>query len=112
LPIENVQLHLGSLDYSQAYLNANLDEVCVMQAPIAVRKYDENENEYFWLMKKAIYGHPKSSRLWAECLRRKLLDLGYEQILTDQCVYGKWQNWDITKIKGKKFRKMYLSHSY
>jgi hypothetical protein len=47
--------HLGGLDYSQAYLNADLNETCVMKALIAVREYDENQNEYFWLMKKAIY---------------------------------------------------------
>ncbi len=93
--------HLGSVDYSQAYLNADLDEICVMQAPQSVREYDEDNNEYFWLLKKAIYGHPKSSRLWAECLHRKLLHMGYEQFLTDQCVYGKWTNWDNTVIKGQ-----------
>jgi hypothetical protein len=92
--------HLGSIDYSQAYLNADLDEICVMQAPASVREYDENGKEYFWLLKKAIYGHPKSSRLWAECLHRKLLQMGYEQFLTDQCVYGRWVNWDTTQIKG------------
>jgi hypothetical protein len=51
-------------------------------------------------MKKAIYGHPKASRLWAECLHKKLLELGYTQFLTDQCVYGKWTNWDIANIHG------------
>jgi hypothetical protein len=25
--------HLGSLDYSQAYLNANIDEECYLRAP-------------------------------------------------------------------------------
>jgi hypothetical protein len=30
----------GQLDYSQAYLNANIDEICVMRAPISVREYD------------------------------------------------------------------------
>jgi hypothetical protein len=31
---------MGSLDYSQAYLNANIDEICVMRAPISVREYN------------------------------------------------------------------------
>jgi transposase InsO family protein len=93
--------YLGSIDYSQAYLNADLDEICVMQAPVSVREYDDYGNEYYWLLKKAIYGHPKSSRLWAACLHRKLLQLGYEQFLTDQCVYGKWTNWNTAHIKGQ-----------
>jgi hypothetical protein len=54
--------------------------------------------EYYWLLKKAIYGHPKASRLWAECLHRKLVELGYTQFFTDQCVYGKWQEWDPNAI--------------
>jgi hypothetical protein len=69
-----------------------------MQAPISVREYDENDKEYFWLMKKAIYGHPKASRLWTECLHKRLIKLGYKQFLTDQCVYGRWKNWDSQKI--------------
>ena len=93
--------HLGSIDYSQAYLNADLDEICVMQAPISVREYDEFNREYYWLLKKAIYGHPKSSRLWAACLHRKLVQMGYEQFLTDQCVYGKWVNWNAAIVNGR-----------
>jgi hypothetical protein len=85
---------MGSLDYSQAYLNASIDEICVMRALISVREYDPQGKEYFWLLQKAIYGHPKASRLWAECLHNKLLQLGYTQFLTDQCVYGRWKEWD------------------
>ncbi len=96
---------MGSLDYSQAYLNADIDEICVMQAPIAVREYNSQGKEYFWKMKKAIYGHPKASRLWAECLHKKLLELGYVQFLTDQCVYGRWENWNPTNIKDNKIPK-------
>jgi hypothetical protein len=89
---------MGSLDYSQAYLNADIDDICVMRAPISVREYSPNGKEYFWLLKKAIYGHPKASRLWAECLHKKLLELGYTQFFTDQCVYGRWQSWDASTI--------------
>ena len=90
---------MGSLDYSQAYLNADIDEICVMRAPISVREYDLHGREYYWMLKKAIYGHPKASRLWADCLHKKLLELGYTQFLTDQCIYGRWKNWDPANIK-------------
>jgi hypothetical protein len=46
--------YLGSIDYSQAYLNADLDEICVMQAPFSVREFDEFNREYYWLLKKAL----------------------------------------------------------
>jgi hypothetical protein len=94
--------YLGSLDYSQAYLNADIDEICIMRAPIAVREFNHQGKELFWKMKKAIYGHPKASRLWAECLHNKLVDLGYTQFLTDQCVYGRWNKWDINEIQDNK----------
>ncbi len=90
---------MGSIDYSQTYLNANIDEICVMRAPISVREYSPQRKEYCSLLKKAIYGHPKASRLWDECLHKKLLlELGYTQFLMDQCVYGKWTNWDANEI--------------
>jgi hypothetical protein len=54
---------MGSLDYSQAYLNACIDEICVIRAPISVREYSPKGKEYYWLLKKSIYGHPKASRL-------------------------------------------------
>jgi hypothetical protein len=38
---------MGSLDYSQAYLNADIDEICVMRAPISVREYSPNGKEFF-----------------------------------------------------------------
>jgi hypothetical protein len=90
--------YLGSLDYSQAYLNADIDEICIMRAPIAVRQFNSRGKELFWKMKKAIYGHPKASRLWAKCLHNKLTGLGYTQFLTDQCVYGRWNKWNINEI--------------
>ncbi len=39
--------YLGIVDYSQAYLIAEVDEICVMQAPASVREYDEYNREYF-----------------------------------------------------------------
>jgi hypothetical protein len=39
--------HLGSLDYSQAYLNANIDELCVMRAPAFLREYTVNGEELY-----------------------------------------------------------------
>ena len=97
--------YMGSLDYSQAYLNADIDELCVMRAPVAVREFNDQGKEYYWRMKKAIYGHPKASRLWADCLHKKLVELGYEQFLTDQCVYGQWKNWDISQIRNNQIPK-------
>jgi len=84
---------IGSIDYSQAYLNADLDEICYMRAPEYLREYDPIDGvEFIWELHKAIYGHPRSGRLWARCLQDKLESLGFTQFQTDQCVYSKWEN--------------------
>ncbi len=51
----------GSLDYSQAYLNADIDELCFMRVPESLREYDDKGDEMYWRLKKVIYGHPKGS---------------------------------------------------
>jgi hypothetical protein len=74
---------IGSLDYSQAYLNADIDEECYLRAPEVLREYDIDGVEFVWKLKKVIYGHPKGSRLWAQCLDKKLKELGYNQLMTE-----------------------------
>jgi hypothetical protein len=101
----------GSIDYSQAYLNADIDELCIMRAPESLREYDVHGEEQYWRLKKVIYGHPKGSRLWADCLHRKLVQLGFSQFKTDQCAYAKWDNWDISSIVPSSTITVILVHS-
>ena len=103
--------HLGSLDYSQAYLNANIDEDCFLRAPEFLREYDTDGVEFIWRLKKVIYGHPKGSRLWAQCLDNKLKDLGFSQLATDQCVYAKWVKWNLKDLKADSYFVFVLIHS-
>ena len=62
-------------------------------------------------LKKVIYGHPKGSRLWADCLHRKLVQLGFSQFKTDQCAYAKWDNWDLYSITSSSTITVILVHS-
>jgi transposase InsO family protein len=101
----------GSIDYSQAYLNANIDELCVMRAPEFLREYNANGEEQYWRLKKVIYGHPKGSRLWADCLHRKLVQLGFTQFKTDQCAYARWKNWNLDSISSESTITIILVHS-
>jgi hypothetical protein len=103
--------HLGSLDYSQAYLNAEIDEECYLRAPEFLREYDKDGIEFIWKLKKVIYGHPKGSRLWAECLTNKLKELGFSQLKTDQCVYAKWSKWDLQNLQNDSHFVFVLVHS-
>ena len=101
----------GSLDYSQAYLNADIDELCYMRAPESLREYDHKGDELYWRLKKVIYGHPKGSRLWADCLHKKLQQLGFTQFKTDQCAYAKWDNWNTSRIGADSTITIILVHS-
>jgi hypothetical protein len=103
--------HVGSLDYAQAYLNADIDEECFLRAPEFLREYDVDGVEFIWRLKKVIYGHPKGSRLWAECLDKNLKQLGFTQFQTDQCVYGKWVKWDTSKLESDSHFILILVHS-
>jgi hypothetical protein len=102
---------IGSLDYAQAYLNADIDEECFLRAPEFLREYDSDGIEFIWRLKKVIYGHPKGSRLWAECLHEKLKQLKFTQLATDQCVYAKWVNWDLSNLKDNSYFVFVLIHS-
>jgi transposase InsO family protein len=103
--------YIGSLDYSQAYLNADIDEECFLRAPEFLREYDKDGIEFIWRLKKVIYGHPKGSRLWAECLNKKLKDLGFKQLATDQCVFAKWSNWNLKDLQKDSHFVFILVHS-
>jgi hypothetical protein len=103
--------HIGSLDYAQAYLNADIDEECFLRAPEFLREYDEDGTEFVWRLKKVIYGHPKGSRLWAECLHKKLTQLDFMQLATDQCVYAKWVKWNLNDLKSDSYFVFVLIHS-
>jgi hypothetical protein len=103
--------HIGSLDYAQAYLNADIDEECFLRAPEFLRQYDSDGTEFIWRLKKVIYGHPKGSRLWAQCLDNKLKELGFSQLATDQCVYAKWVKWNLNDLKSDSYFVFVLIHS-
>ncbi len=58
-----------------------------------------------------IYGHPKGSKLWAQCLDQNLKHLGFKQFEKDQCVYGKWVNWDLKNLQSDSHFILVLVHS-
>ncbi len=52
--------YLGSLDYSQAYLNAYIDELCIMRAPTFLREYTPAGDEFFGVSRKSFTGTPRA----------------------------------------------------
>ena len=52
------------LDFSQAYLNAKVDEICYMRPPARARECDDEGEELYWKMCKGIlYGRPRGAAL-------------------------------------------------
>jgi len=80
------------LDFTMAYLNADLDEACFMRAPVCMREFSEQGEELYWSCEKAIYGHPKSGRAWNQHLVKALTNYGFHQFRSDQCVFSKWDS--------------------
>jgi transposase InsO family protein len=67
-------LRIGHIDFSTAYLNADLDRVVYMRAPPGMRTAKPGQ---FLRLVRALYGLHQSGRLWAELLMKTLIQLGF-----------------------------------
>jgi len=72
-------LPLFSLDISQAFLQAPIDEDVYI-------KYDGE----IYKLKKALYGTKQASRMWNKEITKALISYGMEQARTDPCVFVKF----------------------
>lgn len=74
-------LEAEQVDFSNAYLNANLDEKVFARFPEGFRKPG-------WLLQllKALYGLRRSGLLWQNTLCEKLQALGYRQVADESCL--------------------------
>lgn len=75
-------LEAGQVDFSNAYLNANLDEEVVTRLPEGYRKPG-----WSLLLLRALYGLKRSGLLWQNTLRAKLLSMGYTQVADEPCLF-------------------------
>ena len=50
----------------QAYLHAHIpdDQKIPVRSPDGLREYNDQGEEYFSILRKALYGHPLSANLW------------------------------------------------
>ena len=78
-------------DFSQAYLNAELDETewYHMWPPKSARQHDEQGRRIVWQVVKSLYGGKNAGRNWYLKLRQFLLDKGFEQCYCEPCVFFK-----------------------
>lgn len=83
---EDLLVH--QMDVKTAYLNAEIDcEIFVEQPPGFVVKSDKSD--LVLKLKRSLYGLRQSGRNWNHLLHSFLINLGFEQSLSDNCVYSR-----------------------
>jgi hypothetical protein len=81
-------LEIEQMDVDTAFLNSDVDSEVYVDLPPgwAEPDYTYNENDCCKLL-KGLYGLKQSPRLWQAKLKASLRVLGFEPLLTDNCVY-------------------------
>ncbi|KAI1003323.1 hypothetical protein K3495_g4884 [Podosphaera aphanis] len=74
-------MEIISLDAVNAFLNSKLDEVVVCNLPPGY----EIEGKKI-LLKRALYGLPRSPLLWAQTVQRKLEKFGFHNVPGVDCL--------------------------
>ena len=82
---------IDKIDYTGAFLNANLPEPMYARLPHGIREYDSDGTEFVIKFHKAAYGIATAPRLWHQTQDAEFRDLGYYQHRSDSCVYS--QSW-------------------
>ena len=78
-------LHLWSVNVSNAYLNGKMDCDVYMEQPEDFE--EEDHKEIVCLLKKALYGTRQGKNRWNHKMHTTLESLGFEQIYSDAAVY-------------------------
>jgi hypothetical protein len=77
---ENLTIY--QLDIDQAFLLGALDEVVYAYPPAGC----EDQGK-IWMLKRAVYGLRQAPKIFNDFLNAVLLELGYQRMLSDECVY-------------------------
>lgn len=75
-------LEIVQYDAVNAFVNSELDEEVYTYFPDGFK-----EKEQVLKLKRALYGLRRSPRLWQQELTRTLLDLGFEQVPDEECLF-------------------------
>ena len=77
------------MDVKTAYLNAPIDCELYMEQPEGYVELGRNGKKLVWRLKKSLYGLKQSGRNWSVVLQQFLISEGFNQSLSDPCVYTK-----------------------
>ena len=82
------QMHTKSIDFVQAYPQADIMVTIYLHTPQGI-DLGGNNKDVVLKLKKNLYGLKDAGLTWWEMISKGLLDLGFEQTDTDQCVFKK-----------------------
>ena len=91
---------VGTLDYPGAFLNAWLKKhrymflgrdatAALLSVHPEFTRYRRNDGTMLVKVKGALYGLPESGKEWYDCLSSFLVESGYRQCATDNCIFFK-----------------------
>ena len=78
-------LKLHQMDITTAFLNGDLEEEVYMEQPKGF--VAEGQERLVCRLRKSIYGLKQSSRCWNRALDAQLKLMGFEQSMSDPCIY-------------------------
>ena len=84
------------LDIKAAYLNAKLDK----NIYVTISQGDKNYGKGFWKLNKALYGLKQSGRQWNETITLFLKNIGFQQLISEPCIFKKTRHGKIICIIG------------
>lgn len=77
-------MHLRTVDISNAFLKGDLEEEIYMKQPEGFRELGP---EYVCKLQKSIYGLKQASRQWNKKLHATLVSIGFKRLESDRSVY-------------------------
>jgi len=79
---------VDKIDYTGAFLNAELPEAMYARFPHGLKEWDADGTEMVIVFHRAAYGISTAPRLWNLTQDKEYRSLGYYQHKTDSCVYS------------------------
>jgi hypothetical protein len=92
--VPSLNLIIQQMDVKSAYLNSVLEEVLYMMQPEGC----EDSMELICRLIKTIYGLKQAGLAWNKQLDKKLQARGYKRLLSDPCMYIRWDKGEFTII--------------
>ena len=80
--------HTRQIDYVQAFTQAPIEKTLYMRVPAGVElECGSDPKDYVLKLHCNIYGQKQAGRVWNHYLVAKLIELGFQQLKVDECVF-------------------------